>query len=57
MCAEVADNIKDFPAVLSLTLALSREEREPSGGRFRLTPLPCAMRDLTQKINRKRNVR
>ncbi|CAH5341962.1 hypothetical protein AI2850V1_3344 [Klebsiella pneumoniae] len=44
--------------MLRLTLALSREEREPSGGRFRLTPLaPCAMRDLTQKIIRKRNVR
>ncbi len=25
--------------MLRLTLALSREEREPSGGRFRLTPL------------------
>ncbi|ESA97521.1 hypothetical protein HMPREF1619_05093, partial [Klebsiella pneumoniae 909957] len=39
--AEATDNIKDFPAMLRLTLALSREEREPSGGRFRLTPLPA----------------
>ncbi len=31
MPAEATDNIKDFPAVLSLTLALSRREREPSG--------------------------
>ncbi len=35
MPAEATDNIKDFPAVLSLTLALSRREREPSGSRFR----------------------
>jgi hypothetical protein len=27
--------------MLRFTLALSREEREPSGGRFRLTPLPA----------------
>ncbi|MDR4803683.1 hypothetical protein PAG53_25240, partial [Klebsiella quasipneumoniae] len=38
MCAEVADNIKDFPAVLSLTLALSRREREPSSSAGRAIP-------------------
>ncbi|KMH72756.1 hypothetical protein SM76_00591 [Klebsiella pneumoniae] len=34
MCAEATDNIRDSPAVLSLTLALSRREREPSGWRL-----------------------
>ncbi len=34
MPAEATDNIKDFPAVLSLTL-ISPGEREPSGSRFR----------------------
>ncbi|BAS34465.1 unnamed protein product [Klebsiella pneumoniae] len=35
MCAEVTNNIKDRTTVLSLTLTLSRREREPSGRRFR----------------------
>ena len=34
MCAEATDNIRDSPAVLPLTLALSRREREPSGWRL-----------------------
>ena len=31
MCAEATDNINNHTAVLPLTLALSRREREPSG--------------------------
>ena len=34
MCAEATNNIKHRTAKLSLTLTLSRREREPSGSRF-----------------------
>ena len=46
MCAEATDNIRDSPAVLSLTLALSRREREPSGWRLGPRMRSAARQDI-----------